>query len=51
MTPGTSALFALTSEAKLDEVPDELKRYDFEIVSTDLPSEQEKKLREAFAQE
>jgi uncharacterized membrane protein len=51
VTEGTSALFALTSEAKLDEVIDELKHYDdFEIVSTDMSAEKEKKLREAFPQ-
>ena len=51
VTEGTSGLFALTSEAKLDEVIDELKHYDdFEIVSTDMPAEKEKKLREAFPQ-
>jgi uncharacterized membrane protein len=51
VTEGTSALFTLTSEAKLDEVIDELKHYDdFEIVSTDMPAEKEKKLREAFPQ-
>ena len=49
VTEGTSALFALTSEAKLDEVIEELKHYDdFEIISTDMPAEREKKLREAF---
>jgi uncharacterized membrane protein len=52
VTPGTSALFALTSGATApDRVIDELKQYDFEIISTNLPEEQEKKLREAFAQE
>jgi uncharacterized membrane protein len=50
VTEGTSALFALTSEAKWDEVIDELKHYDFEIISTDLPEAREQKLREAFAQ-
>jgi uncharacterized membrane protein len=51
VTEGTSALFALTSEAKLDEVIDELKHYDdFEIISTDMPAEKERKLREAFPQ-
>jgi uncharacterized membrane protein len=51
VTEGTSALFALTSEAKLDEVIEELKHYDdFEILSTDMPAEKEKKLREAFPQ-
>jgi uncharacterized membrane protein len=52
VTPGTSALFALTSDATApDRVIDELKAYDFEIISTNLPEEQENKLREAFAQE
>jgi uncharacterized membrane protein len=52
VTPGTSALFALTSGATAPErVIDELKQYDFEIISTNLPEEQEKQLREAFAQE
>ena len=52
VTPGTSALFALTSGATApDRVIDELKAYDFEIISTNLPEEQENKLREAFAQE
>jgi uncharacterized membrane protein len=52
VTEGTSALFALTSGATApDKVVDELKQYDFEIISTNLPAEQEQKLREAFAQE
>jgi uncharacterized membrane protein len=52
VTPGTSALFALTSGATApDRVIDELRQYDFEIISTNLPEEQENKLREAFAQE
>jgi len=52
VTPGTSALFALTSGATAPErVVDELRQYDFEIISTNLPEEQENQLREAFAQE
>jgi uncharacterized membrane protein len=52
VTPGTSALFTLTSGATAPErVIDELKVYDFEIISTNLPEEQENRLREAFAQE
>ena len=51
VTPGTSALFALTSEATEDRVIEELKQYDFEIISTNLSSEQEQKLREAFGEE
>jgi len=52
VTEGTSALFALTSgTTALDKVVDELKQYDFEVISTNLPEEQENQLREAFAQE
>ena len=51
VTEGTSALFALTHGATVDKVVDELKQYDFEIISTNLPEEQEQKLREAFAHE
>src|SRR5436190_23387466 len=51
VTPGTSALFALTSGATEDKVIEELKQYDFEIISTNLPAEQEQKLREAFGEE
>jgi uncharacterized membrane protein len=52
VTEGTSALFALTSGlTALEEVVDELKAYEFEIISTSLPEEQEKQLREAFTQE
>ena len=52
VTEGTSALFALTSGATaVDKVVDELKSYDFEIISTNLPEEQEQQLREAFAHE
>ena len=52
VTPGTSALFALTSGATApDKIVDELRQYDFEVVSTNLPQEQERQLREAFAQE
>ena len=51
VTPGTSALFALTSGATEDQVIEELKQYDFEIISTNLPEEQEQKLHEAFGEE
>jgi uncharacterized membrane protein len=52
VTEGTSALFALTSGATApDKVVGELQHYDFEIISTNLPEEQEQKLREAFSQE
>ena len=51
VTPGTSALFALTSGATEDRVIEELKQYEFEIISTNLPAEQEQRLREAFGEE
>jgi len=52
VTPGTSALFALTSGATaVDRVVEELRQYDVEIISTNLPAEQEEKLREAFGEE
>ena len=51
VTPGTSALFALTSGATEDRVIEELKQFDFEIISTNLPADQEQRLREAFGEE
>lgn len=48
VTPGTSALFLLTSDAVLDRVRDGLKQFDFEILTTNLSAEEEQKLREAF---
>jgi uncharacterized membrane protein len=50
VTPGTSALFALTSGALVDRVIEELKQYDFDIISTNLSAEQEQKLREVFGE-
>ena len=49
VTEGTSALFLLESGAVVDRIHDETRGMDFEIVSTNLPKEQEEKLREAFA--
>jgi uncharacterized membrane protein len=51
ITPGTSALFLLTSGATVDKVVDALKQFKFEIISTNLPKEQEDALRAAFEQE
>jgi uncharacterized membrane protein len=51
VTPGTSALFLLTSGAREDRMIEELKQFDFEIISTNLPAEEEQKLREAFGEE
>jgi uncharacterized membrane protein len=48
VTPGTSALFLMTSDAVLESVSQALKGRDFEIIATNLSSEQERKLRELF---
>ena len=47
--PGTSALFMLTSDAVLDKVAEALSAYEFEIIHTNLPAEQEAELRGLFA--
>jgi uncharacterized membrane protein len=51
VTPGTSALFVMTSNAVVDRVIDEFKESGASLVSTNLSTEQEAKLREAFAEE
>lgn len=49
VTEGTSALFLMTSEAVMDRVVDAMKTFQFEIIATNLSSEQEQKLRAAFS--
>ena len=51
VTPGTSALFLLTSGAVTDRVADALQGIPVEIISTNLPAEQEAEMRAAFAQQ
>ena len=51
VTPGTSALFLLTSDAVVDRVGAEFKETRPELISTNLSNEQETRLREAFAHE
>jgi uncharacterized membrane protein len=51
ITPGTSALFLLTSGAVLDRVVEAVKDIQFEIIQTNLSKEQEAQLKEAFAEE
>ena len=51
VTPGTSALFLLSSDAVFDRVKAEFSGSDAELLSTNLSAEQEQKLREAFANE
>jgi uncharacterized membrane protein len=51
VTPGTSALFLLSSDAVIDRVKAEFPATDAELISTNLSSEQEAKLRAAFEHE
>jgi uncharacterized membrane protein len=50
ITPGTSALFVMSSEAVMDRVQDAFKGTDAELISTNLSQEQEERLREVFAE-
>jgi uncharacterized membrane protein len=49
VTPGTSALFVMSSGAVADKVIDEFRETGATLLSTNLSNEQEAKLREAFA--
>jgi uncharacterized membrane protein len=51
VTPGTSALFVLTSGAVQDKVADEFRGTQAELIRTNLSDEQEAKLRDAFGLE
>jgi uncharacterized membrane protein len=51
VTPGTSALFLLSSDAVIDRVRSEFAGTEAELISTNLSADQEAKLREAFADE
>jgi uncharacterized membrane protein len=51
LTPGTSALFLLTSDAVADKVLDELKGFEFELIASNLSKEQEEQLMAAFSEE
>ncbi|MCE0761512.1 DUF1269 domain-containing protein [Pseudonocardia kujensis] len=51
VTPGTSALFLMTSRVVQDKVLDEFRGTQAELISTNLSKEQEQKLREVFAEE
>jgi uncharacterized membrane protein len=51
VTPGTSALFLLSSDAVYDKIAAELEGFEAELISTNLSDEQEAKLREAFGLE
>jgi uncharacterized membrane protein len=51
VTPGTSALFALTSNAVLDKVRGAFANSGAELLETNLSNEQEQRLREAFVED
>jgi uncharacterized membrane protein len=51
VTPGTSALFALTSGAVLDKVRDAFAGHNAELLETNLSGEEEARLREAFVED
>jgi uncharacterized membrane protein len=48
VTPGTSALFVLTSEPSMDEVADAYRGMTAELLATNLSREQEERLLGAF---
>lgn len=50
VTPGTSALFVMSSNAVADKVLEEFKSSGASLVSTNLSAEQEARLREAFGE-
>jgi len=50
VTPGTSALFLLSDHAAMGRIKLEFIGMSPELISTDLSEEQEKRLREAFAE-
>lgn len=50
MTPGSSALFALTSDAVTDRVAEAFRETQAQLVRTNLSHEQEDQLRELFAE-
>jgi uncharacterized membrane protein len=50
VTPGTSALFVMTSDAVQDKVKEAFAGQDMELVFTNLSADQDAKLREVFAE-
>lgn len=51
VTPGTSALFLLTSNAVMDRVADAMRQHKFEILATNLSKDDEDRLRAVFEEE
>jgi uncharacterized membrane protein len=50
VTEGTSALFLMTSDALTDRVADSMTRLDSEVITTNTSKDQERRSREALAQ-
>ncbi|HYI14209.1 MAG TPA: DUF1269 domain-containing protein [Thermomicrobiales bacterium] len=50
VTPGTSALFLLSSGAVVERVAEALQGVEFEVIATNLSQEQEAKLMEMFTE-
>ena len=50
ITPGTSALFVMTSDAVLDKIHQAFEGQQMELIQTNLSEEQENKLRETFGE-
>jgi uncharacterized membrane protein len=51
VTPSTSALFLLTSNAVTDRIMDALRGTEMDLITTNLSNEDEDRLRRAFGQE
>jgi len=51
VTPGTSALFVMTSDAVVDKVTDAFKGANGHLIQSNLSQEQEDKLREVFEED
>ena len=51
VTPGTSALFLLSSDAVFDRIRGQFAGTEAELISTNMSEEQESRLRAAFQQE
>lgn len=51
VTPGTSALFLMSTGAVLDRISEAVKGQEFELIASNLSAEQEAKLKEYFSEE
>ena len=51
VTPGTSALFLLTSDAVVDRVKEGMGEFNGDLIASNLSADQEAKLREVFSEE